>query len=160
MVLCERAMSILERTEGTQASHLAGILFFIAPIEAKRGADDTAAEHYTRVLAMLDEDPRRNAVTVSSALLGLADIEHHRGRLPEAIALAERAVGLLENDVTHAPVLAEARFNLARLLDASGEQRDRAVSLATRARDEGRVMGNREAVAEVEAWLSARAPHP
>jgi hypothetical protein len=95
----------------------------------------------------------------------LADVALAQGRPGDAVALAQRAVSVVEEDGP-ALQLAQARFALARALgDAStdaGHERARAVALAQQARDGFRVAGRgrAEELSKVEQWLDERRHAP
>ena len=66
---------------------------------------------------------------------------------------------LRESHSTDPVVDAETQFGLARALTAAGRDPQKAITLATQARNtyaKGAGVRNRERLAEVEAWLKSR----
>ncbi|MCB9754093.1 MAG: tetratricopeptide repeat protein [Myxococcales bacterium] len=154
-----RALAVREQALGPEHPQVATIVSNFAHIALETQQFAEAREHYSRALEILTgafgEDSPFLALIYSGlgrAALGLGDVD-------EAIAKLERALELA-NDASRKTVLSEARFGLARaLLTKSRKHRARALELARQARQdlERYDEGYSEEIAEIDAWLAARA---
>jgi tetratricopeptide (TPR) repeat protein len=127
----------------------------------RSGRAQQAREAHEHALATLDAAKVDDARRVPS-WLGLGEVHLSLDEADEAAASFGRALQELGDEGDKRRV-ADARFGLARALrDArrSGadahEVQQRATRLAARARDTYAQLGDRDAVARVEAWLAAR----
>jgi tetratricopeptide (TPR) repeat protein len=140
----ERHLSVA-RARGLRA----GILTDLGDLESALAEDRLVLDIKREVLG-------DDHVDVASARTNLADTLVALERWPEAIALLELAVPVLESSGAAAPSRANASFQLARALRGAGEDPARAESLAQAAREalahaEG---DHAEHLAEIDAWLA------
>jgi tetratricopeptide (TPR) repeat protein len=151
-----QALAAYEKTLGPADPNVA-LALVNACIASHALADDRAALTYAERACAIDDHADPNDPAVAEPLLcgGQALLGLHR---PErALAMLERALALQEGESANTPAdLAEARFALARTLWELGQDRARAIALATAARA-GANPGT-SAGRAIEQWLRAHAP--
>ena len=151
-----RAAQIVEAKLSPDHPRLAGLLSNQATAVEADGDLDAAAAIYERALAIF-EHAEGPAASASHPLLGLARIARSRGDLAEAVRHAERALQLRSGAAALPVELAEARFELARALEAHGPGSERARVLARQAADAYRELSRPE-LSEVERFRSTFRP--
>jgi tetratricopeptide (TPR) repeat protein len=142
--LLQRMRTTAETAQGEHERDLGLALSGLAEVLRARGEHERALELQREAIEHLQGDD------VPSAQLALAHLLVDLGRLAEADAVLDALPrGALDADTRY-----EAEFVRARRLDAEG-RRDRAIDVATRARDELHALGPAGIVpaAEIDAWL-------
>jgi eukaryotic-like serine/threonine-protein kinase len=154
-----RALAIFEKAYGAHSFEVAVTLLNLGEARRAQGAYDAAQTAYERSLQILREQLGDDHPVLAHDYNGLGQLELARGHLDAARPLLERALAMRERDHGDATDLAESRFGVARVLAIPDPTR--ASELATAARDAYRAAGPGyvKRLAEVEAWLAARAPH-
>jgi eukaryotic-like serine/threonine-protein kinase len=98
-----------------------------------------------------------NHIWTAIALNDLGETLYDEHKLGQAIPILERALRIRERSDPSLENVAETRLALGRALWEAGEDRSRAVALATSARDTYRKLpGHESQVAEAQVWLAAR----
>jgi tRNA A-37 threonylcarbamoyl transferase component Bud32/tetratricopeptide (TPR) repeat protein len=156
-----RALRIVENELGTDHPRTGWMLSNYSELLNRVERFAEAGEAATRALTIFERETDPLGIFVTYPLVALGTSELGLGRFAHALPVLERA-----NDIRHTKEpstarRAEARFILARALWASGQDRERARSLAITARDEYRLSPDTPArsreLAETEDWLATRA---
>jgi tetratricopeptide (TPR) repeat protein len=125
----ERAIATLEAALGPDHPDLAPSLGNLAAVHRATGDLGRARALFERSLAVRERALGPDHPALAHASLALVDVALAQDRAAEARALAERTVSQLERTTSPPLLLAQAKFELARALWASGE-REPAVALA------------------------------
>jgi eukaryotic-like serine/threonine-protein kinase len=99
----------------------------------RQGDDDAAEPMFARALAIHERTLGPEHPDLADALVGLARVAIDRGRGPQAVEFAERALALRERGDTPVELLALARVVLARALLVVDVHSTRAAQLADQA---------------------------
>jgi tetratricopeptide (TPR) repeat protein/predicted Ser/Thr protein kinase len=148
-----KSLTILEAKHGPEHPTVLAVRMDMAAVLRDQGQTEQAIEQFRSALELLEAKGNLTH-SFSNGLVdyGLALFQHQE--LASAREQLERALSLDEEQGRQGVELARARFALARVLWASGEQ-ERARELATEAQAgyrEGGQFGAR-GLADVEAWL-------
>jgi tetratricopeptide (TPR) repeat protein len=153
----ERALAIYEQKLGPSHALVAQVLHNLGMNHRATGDLATAEALLQRTVAIIEADLGAEHPHLGYPLAGLAGIALDQGRASEALPLAERALQLRERAGAPAEQQAEARALVARALVATGGDRERALELARRAREEyGKTTTKDESLAKLEAWMRAQ----
>jgi len=156
VVLGERALVIQEKGLGPDHPEVASALADLASIHARLGEPAKAKVLYERALGAGERSLGPDHHFIAGPLTGLAGVALALGTPAEGIAPAERALRILDGVAEVEPQLrAEARFMLAQVSWASGEDRERALASARQAAAEATKPETREGI---ERWLQQTAP--
>ncbi len=130
-----------------------------AEVEVARAAElwALAIEAFTRAEAIVRTVQGDDSVALARPLASRADALRRAGRADEGLGLARRALEILEGHEAAAAERAEPRFVLARILVATGADREEALALARQARDG--FVGTAQ-IEEAERWITAHATAP
>ena len=152
----ERALAIKEKALGPEHSGLVNALNNLGEVLSDAKRYDEAQRHFERALAIVETSFGPEHPRAASALTSLGDLYVARNRPIQALPLLMRALAIRESNEVPDEHLAKTRFALSRALWRSGRDRDRAVELATSARDGFLEAGQgaRADLAIVNAWLS------
>ena len=154
----ERALAIKEKALGPEHSGVAKTLNNLGRTLTKMGRYDQAQARLQRALAIFEKSLGPEHPSTASALTSLGELHIARNRPTQAIPILERALAIRENADEARERLAKTRFALSRALWSAMRDRDRALKLATRARDgfAGAGQGVKADLADVDAWLRQR----
>jgi tetratricopeptide (TPR) repeat protein/predicted Ser/Thr protein kinase len=150
--LAEQLVARQDRAVGPEHRSMALALATLAGAEYGAGRFAPAREHIVRALALYDKNAIGGAAVVI-ALAQLGEIEHALDRPDAAATALGRSVALGERTGVSALMLAEPRFELAKLEPDPA----RATGLATQARDGYAAAGMTRERDQVAAWLAGRA---
>src|SRR5262249_24877420 len=130
----------------------------IGAVLRAQGKHSQALEDYQRASTILEKGLGPQHPTVAHALTEIGRSYQARGEPSKAIVPLERALSIYEARPAEPSDLAEARFALARALGRDGEHRQRAMLLASSARDIFAAAGpvHHEDVSAVDAWLAGK----
>jgi serine/threonine protein kinase len=156
----ERAVRTIEAALGPDHPRTGVLLSNCAEVLNRVGRFSDAREMSRRALAIFERAAGSDAMLLTYPLTALG-IAHLGGAEPElAVPLLERSVAIRDAGVDKPSSRAEARFALARALDAAGGDQARARGLARQARDEyARDVphpATERQLAAIDAWLAAR----
>ncbi len=161
----------LGRTEDSLAIHKKGVALMekdgpsaglamsvsnLGLMQGALGHHDDAVANFVRSIEMYEEVLGPEYPDLWRPLAMLARLYRKQGEIDKALPLAERAVSVLEGHEVQPIEVADARFELARILRLSDLDEDRAVELATSARDLWRASDGEKEAAEIEVWLNER----
>ncbi|HEY8075204.1 MAG TPA: serine/threonine-protein kinase [Labilithrix sp.] len=153
-----RAIAIREKHGGKDDADLATPLLSVSRIELDLGHPKDAMAYAERALAIREKKLGSDHPETGAPLTAIARVHLAEGRADLALPLAERAVKLLEH--TPGESLADARFALARALDAAQGDATRARVLAREAADtydkETSPGAHNDELDAMRSWLSAR----
>jgi len=153
-----RALAIFEQALGKQHSSIAALLTNIGIVLQMQGKLEEALIHHHRALAIYQQALGKHHPALAYPLLGLANVALDQREFDTARAHAERAVSIREAGEVAPPLVAEARFTLARALWNDRAGRKRAHALAQQARDAmAATEGPSETdvdITEVDTWLA------
>ena len=121
---------------------------------------EQAVASFLRSIEMFEKTLGSDHPDIWRPLAMLARLHRKRGRLEEALPLAERAVKVLDGHEVQPIEVADARFELARIRRLVGLDDDRTTELATSARDLWRANGGDKEAAKIETWLSGAPAAP
>ncbi|HLL53489.1 MAG TPA: tetratricopeptide repeat protein, partial [Myxococcaceae bacterium] len=127
----------------------------LATILGAQGRHSESLQHYVRALEIKEKKLGAEHPDLAYSLDGIGQAYVGMGRPQEALPYLERALELRKHD---AGGLADTRFNLARALWEAHQDRDRALSLATQAKQGFIASGNKKDADRVETWLAASRP--
>jgi tetratricopeptide (TPR) repeat protein len=155
----ERALSITERSLGADSPAVAAPLDDVAEMLERLGRYQEALPQYQRVLELTEKTSGIDNPDVADPLTGIARA-HLASKHPElAVPLLERALLLREKRPGERANIADTRFVLAKALWEAKQDRARARQLAKQSRDDfARGEGDKEALDEVDNWLSSHRP--
>jgi eukaryotic-like serine/threonine-protein kinase len=153
--LNERVLDIREKALGPEHHHVAQSLHNLGVVHKARGEYKQAVVRHERALPMLEKALGPEHPELVEVLNALAAAHDGLGAHTEAALHYERALDIQKVSDTTPSRLAYTRFGLARSLWDAGQERDRAIELATAAANSYRSLDaeEAEALAEVEAWL-------
>ncbi|HSP80863.1 MAG TPA: tetratricopeptide repeat-containing protein kinase family protein, partial [Myxococcaceae bacterium] len=146
-----RTLPLLEAALGPDHVGLSAPLHTLGEVLAAQGRYEKARKHYERALALQEKALGKEHPSLVDTLLQLGRLELARGSPARAVPPLERAHGLAE-EALQAPVA----LALAQALWDAGQERARAVALATEARQLWERLGHPKA-AEASRWLAAHA---
>jgi tetratricopeptide (TPR) repeat protein len=146
--LLERGLAIRERALGPDHPDVAISLLSIAGLELLKGNLAAAAAAGERALAISEQALGAEHADLALALGSLAEVRMAQRRPREAVALLTRANAIYDAIEGTQPLEAGSHLRLARAL--VGEDRDRAVAEARRARELALIPQVR---AEIDVWL-------
>ncbi len=153
--LTTRALDIYERKSGPEHTDLIAVLGNLAYIEHSRGHIDRAEQHARRALAIADKSFGPESHQSLHPRLVLAMVLLDRRQLSAALAELDRIARVLPKSPLEPSAMAGYRFTRARVLLATGGDRDEAAKLAREARTHFEARKQRRKLAEVDAWLAA-----
>jgi serine/threonine-protein kinase len=150
-----RALEIKEKTLGPDHPDLAETLVNLGVLQTDREQWDRAQANLERAVSIIEKVGSQHPI-LGHALTDLGHLWLDRELPDRAVEPFERAVKIF--DETERPASAEgsARFGLARALWDSGRDRERAVILARRAREDYVRAGDSDVekqLARIERWL-------
>ncbi|GAB4560957.1 MAG: hypothetical protein Tsb0020_08100 [Haliangiales bacterium] len=154
-----RARELYERAGNINGMQLSEPYFYLGELYYQQRRYRDAAELLKRAVAERERGLGRDHFWVAEVLAALAPVTLALGDVEAAQAQAQRAVAILERGKGEPVMSADAFWALALTLDASGEEPQRALELANRARAIYAAQGGESqagSVAEIDAWLSAR----
>jgi tetratricopeptide (TPR) repeat protein len=157
----QQALDMCQRVVGAEHAETGQILSAFGSFYLDQKKPDQALSYYRRALAVGEKAQGNEHPAVGSALLGIGRAQLELRAPASATAPLERAQSIAEKQ-GDADELAAVRFVLAQALWAARQapsDRQRAVSLATQARETYAKASGRSAaadLAEVTAWLAAR----
>jgi eukaryotic-like serine/threonine-protein kinase len=146
-------LALSEEVYGPAHPRTAEVRGRLAHALLRAGRHRDAAEVFEVTLRDLEGLPDEEH-RIPTLRIGLGEARLASGHPQRALESFERAMQALEAAPTSTD-LADARFGTARALRETGAVPPRATALAERARDTYVARGDRNAVARVEAWLSA-----
>jgi len=150
------ALATLETMHGTDRKILIPALVLVGYVARERGELAASEAHLRRAAAIGERQLGPDHYDTVNSRIELASTLVRAKRAREAALLLEP---IARSSTTTPATAAEARFGLARALDAAGGDRGRARALATDARDRYRALGEAMApqAAEIARWLAASA---
>src|SRR5262249_7003206 len=153
----QRALAIREKIQGPDHPEVATLLANIGQILDGLHRYQEALMSFERALAIGEKALGKEHPYVGDALTGMGTAYLGLHRAPLARAPLERALAIREKVGAQPVELGEVRFALARALWDTGADRTRATALTRRARDDvgENAERNKEALAEIDAWLAA-----
>jgi len=162
VVEAKRAAEITARGFGPDHPRTGLMLANHGEFLARSGQWDEATAIVGRALDIFERetDPEGPYVLVSLTALGTAHLG--AGRIAEALRVLERACRIAEKSAPTVAHRGQARFMLARALDAPGDQRDpgRSLMLARQARadyqESSETPANQRELGAINAWLAER----
>ena len=148
------ALATLEAMHGTDRTILIPVLVLVGYVARERGELAASETHLRRAAAIAERQLGPDHYDAVNSRIELASTLVRARRAREAVALLEP---IARSATTTPATAAEARFGLARALEAAGGDRGRARALAADARDRYRALGEAMApqAAEIERWLGA-----
>jgi len=150
-----RALSIREARLGLDHRRTGMSTLQVGEVLAEMGRHDEAMARYRQALERFAKLPPDHRFAVS-AHLGLAKLLFATRDLPAAIETFERAHALAKGNASHASLLPDIEFGLARALWDAERQRHRALQLADSARTAWSETGASAELAQATAWLANR----
>jgi len=160
--MLEQALARLNNTLGSAHPMRVEVEVALGRVMVDDGEPEAGLARIRRAMAHLEAASRPDVPAMARPLSAWAVAESLAGEPRVAVTLAERAVEMAERGDLTPPVLAHARFALARSLVAAGGDEERAVRLAAAAR-EGFVAGGKKHEddrVEVDAWLADHGAAP
>jgi tetratricopeptide (TPR) repeat protein len=156
----ERALAVAERVYGPTAPDLDDILAGLGEILSAQGRNAEALLPIQRALEHQVQGLGPEHFKLGNTLLRLGNVQLALGRTDQALANFERVLRL-KGIEQYEPILAEARFALAKVLEARPGQRERASKLARQALEfYTRHPWDVEEKTELEALLARLTPPP
>jgi tetratricopeptide (TPR) repeat protein len=149
-----RALAIRGKKLGGGDYRLAASYVAVGEVERASGQLDAALAHHLQALVVMETSSNPAPGHYARTLLALGETRLRRGEVDPAVAAIERALALREGIPGPPEDVAEARFALARALDAAHRDPARARTLAEQARETYRAR-RPDDLAEVERWLAA-----
>jgi tetratricopeptide (TPR) repeat protein len=128
----EKALAVGERVFGPTSPDLADILTGRGEVLAAQGRNAEALLSMQRALEQQAQGLGPEHFTLGNTLLRLGNVQLALGRPAPALASFERVLRL-QGIEQYEPILAEARFTVAKMLEARPGQRERARELARQA---------------------------
>ena len=160
LVEIERGLSIVAAALGPEHPRTGVVLSNYAEILNRVGRFADARQMAARALAIFERTSPPDGVILSYPLLALGVAHLGDGMAGAALPVLERAAAIRDAHETKASSLGEAHFALARALYETGTDRERALSLARRARAE--YAGDspspviRRQLAVIDPWLESK----
>ena len=130
----EKALAVGERVFGPTSPELADPLTGLGEVLAAQGRNAEALLPMQRALEHQEKGLGPEHFTLGNTLLRLGNVQLALGRTDQALASFERVLRLKDIE-QYEPILAEARFAVAKQLEARREQRERASELARQAQE-------------------------
>jgi tetratricopeptide (TPR) repeat protein/tRNA A-37 threonylcarbamoyl transferase component Bud32 len=161
--LYERSLAILARSLGSDHPDVASAMGNLGIALDQAGDHERARDVIERSLEIREAKQGGNHPDLAFGLAGLGDVLVNLGEWERAIGAHERGLDIRTHNDVGDKLLAESRFLLAQVLwnapSTRGRDRQRAVALATEARDGFTAAGDccDEQGAEVATWLSKHA---
>jgi tetratricopeptide (TPR) repeat protein len=155
--LHERALAIREKALGADHPDVAQSLTNLASIRYVMGEYAEAARLYERSLIVWEKAFGPVHPNSIHSLLGLGRVALAQQRAGDAVSVLERAVEVGEASESPVIELAVARLLLAQALVSAGEPEERAIALATQARDAFRDAGRTQLLTDTELFLREHA---
>jgi tetratricopeptide (TPR) repeat protein len=150
----EQSLSIARHVHGPDGPELADALTGIGELFSEQGQYQPALDFMRQALDLQEKALGPNHFALGETLIRMGKVQMEQERTEEAIAHFERVLELQEIE-QNAPIAAETRFALARALEPSTGQRERARELAQQALEfYSRHTWNAAEKAELEALLS------
>ncbi len=146
-----RALALREKALGAEHPFVAISRIELGSALLALGRAEEAERLYTGALASLEKALGAEHPELADALLGKGRVLRARGRSAEALPLLERALSLASPRLR-----ARAQLSLAQALWESGQDRPRALALASEAQAHWRSVGHPR-LAEASRWLAAHA---
>jgi serine/threonine protein kinase/tetratricopeptide (TPR) repeat protein len=146
----EQALVVLSRVQGVDAD-VADIRYNLGVAQHLRRQYELALPHYRAALELVEHMKGAEHPDVAYPLTGLGGALVELNRDTEARELLERALAIRSREGVAPVDIGELRFALARALRQV--DRDRAIVLATQARDDYSRDGAAEQVQTIDAWL-------
>jgi serine/threonine-protein kinase len=156
----ERAIAALGQELGFEHPLVAINVSNKGEILNRLGLTAEARAAFEQAIALDERSLGKDSPNLAFPLAGLGDGYIREHRPAAAIAPLERALRIREAHESDVALIAESSFGLARALWESGQDRGRAVKLATHARDiyTHQPQARRAVAAEVEGWITAHHP--
>ena len=151
----EAALKVFRANEGSSAE-TAQTLYNLGIGFHLRGEYERALAPYREALGLREALFGADHTEVAYPLTGLGSALVDLGRIDEARPYLERALAIRTREGPDAVDLGEIRFALARVVRAADP--DRAVALATAARDDYERLGRADIVASITGWLAPTRP--
>jgi len=149
----ERVLATRERTLPAGHSDIADTAHMLGVIATDQGEYDRALEHLRRSLEIREAAYGPDDSSVAVSLFGIAEALLRRGDATDALPLAERGLAIRQRPDQRPLDLADAQTLVAKVLVASGGDRERAFALADAAAAAYRERPDAAAVlAELERW--------
>lgn len=153
----EQVVPILQEALGPEHPDVAIALINVADTTRKQGRLDEARAQLEQALRIFEKALGSEHLLLGTPLQGLALIALSQDRAADAVAASERGLRVMEAAGIDPASTAQARFVLARALDAAGQDSARARALAEQALATHRERGMDAEVKRVEQWLAERA---
>ncbi|MBI5537019.1 MAG: tetratricopeptide repeat protein [Deltaproteobacteria bacterium] len=153
------AADAFEKALGGDHIDVAMALYSLAELRRLERKPGEALKLYARSLAIVEKTMGPEFRGAAHVLTGIGLTLLAQGRSADAIAPLTRALPLREGDRIAVDLVAETRFALARALWESGNDRSRAIELATGASEElarGTMVTRNDSAADVKRWLGTR----
>ncbi len=147
----EKGVALMERDGPSEG--LATSVSNLALMQDAVGRHSEAAANFVRSIEMFEEVFGPEHPDLWRPLAMLARLYRKQGNIEKALPLAERAVRVLEGHDIQPVEVADARFELARILRLASTDEERAVELATSARDLWQASDWEKEAAEIDVWL-------
>lgn len=153
----EQALHIREKVFGPDNARVSISLTNLARTILEQDDPKGALVIYQRAVQVDEQTLKEGHADRAYALVGLGKTYLASGDATHALPVLERALALRESNHVSPRLLAEARFALARGLWIVGQDRKRALTLATQARDDYAPLGPAFEVdrRDVHAWLES-----
>ncbi len=155
--LHQRVLAIQEKALGPDHFDVGMTLHNLAITEKRRGDLKAAEGHYRRALTIVEAVRGPEHTSLADPLTNLAELLRTLRRHDEALALAQRALTVLQPTNTSSKHYAAALFVTAKIRWDANRDRKLARTLAAQARDIVQAdPATTSMLAEIEAWLAAR----
>jgi serine/threonine-protein kinase len=147
----ERALTLREKALGPGHAHVASSLNELSSVLTALKRYEEAGRMSARARALQEKALGPRHPELADSLLREGRLLLARGRPAEAVPLLEQAL-----EISSPQLRARIQFSLAQALWALGQERPRALELATQAREHWQALGH-PTVAEASRWLTAHA---
>jgi tetratricopeptide (TPR) repeat protein len=153
---CQRALNIQVKHLGPEHPELGDTHNSLGRVFEAEGRVADAVEHFERAVNIKERALGGQSPEIAIELSDLGRAQLAAGNRKDAVALLTRALVLQEKGQQAATLIAPTRFALARALWATSGQRERALTLATRAEADYEKAGAafQRARGEVREWLA------
>ena len=150
-----KALEIWEKSLGPEHPLVAEPLKNMGAVFLENKQYDKALAHLKKAFQTWERSLGPEHPLVASSLSYLATVYVHQKRFKQAKKLSERTLRICKKETCEDEVKARANFNLARVLAATGSDKQRAIAFAKQAQDiyqkTAKAFGKE--LAEIDLWL-------